>query len=500
MSVSVAEMRERERRVMAGGVSERDLMREAGVALGRRIGRWFGGFHRAVAYLGKGHNAGDALIALRVLGEEFGWEVSARAAWPVEQWAALTREVLAAVGEGILEDEPPVAAGGAPLVLLDGLLGIGGRGGLAQAGLAGLADEMARLRRLAAARVVAVDVPSGVDADCGEIFPGAVHADYTFTLGAAKKGLLKPAAAAAVGGLVLVEVPGLGGGGCSEDTVMICPQEMDLGKERRPFSWHKGDAGRVAVHAGSGAYSGAAVLAALGALRGGAGWVTLYVPEEGHARAAALSPPEIIVRAVPEATAALDEACDARVLGCGWGELAARQQARLIDSLRGSAVPTVIDADALYALSRHPLEGILRENHLLTPHPGEFRRLAADLAGLPAEEAARECARRHPATLLLKGARTCIARQGEPLRCNPTGGPGMACGGQGDLLAGLLAALLACPRGRSLPESAALGAWLAGRAAEIAMVRDAQSEESLSPSDSARWLGQAWEDWRSARR
>jgi ADP-dependent NAD(P)H-hydrate dehydratase / NAD(P)H-hydrate epimerase len=297
-----------------------------------------------------------------------------------------------------------------------------------------------------------------------------------------------------------VEVPGLGGGGRSGDAVMICPQEMDFGKERRPFFWHKGHAGRVAVHAGSGTYAGAAVLAAIGALRGGAGWVTLHVPEEGHARAAALCPPEIIVRAVPEATAALDEACDARVLGCGWGELDARQQARLIDSLRGSDVPTVIDADALNALSWHPLAGIFLENHLLTPHPGEFRRLAPDLAELPAEEAAREFVLRHPATLLLKGARTCIARRGEPLRCNPTGGPGMACGGQGDFLAGLLAALLACPRGRSLAESAALGAWLAGRAAEIACLREGHSEESLSPSDSARWLGQAWEDWRRARR
>jgi len=141
---------------------------------------------------------------------------------------------------------------------------------------------------------------------------------------------------------------------------------------------------------------------------------------------------------------------------------------------------------------------IFKDRHILTPHPGEFVRLAPDLAGLPRETAARAFADRFPATLLLKGGRTLIARAGQPLWCNAAGSPGMATGGQGDLLAGVIGARLAF--GDSPMEAAALGAWLCGRASEIALNHAGISEESLTPSDTARHLGTAFGEWKSASR
>ena len=170
----------------------------------------------------------------------------------------------------------------------------------------------------------------------------------------------------------------------------------------------------------------------------------------------------------------------------------------LLDWLEQSSTPAVIDADALNLIAKTGRIRIFKDHHILTPHPGEFARLAPDLAALPREAAARAFADRVPATLLLKGGRTLIARAGQPLWCNATGSPGMASGGQGDLLAGVIGARLAI--GDSPHEAAALGAWLCGRASEIALRDPAISEESLTPSDTARHLGAAFRDWKSASR
>jgi NAD(P)H-hydrate epimerase len=166
--------------------------------------------------------------------------------------------------------------------------------------------------------------------------------------------------------------------------------------------------------------------------------------------------------------------------------------------ITGSPVPVVIDADALNLIAKHRMTGILTNRHVLTPHPGEFKRLAPDLAGLPREEAARAFADRFPATLLLKGARTIVTAKGRPLWCNTTGTPGMASGGQGDLLAGVIGARLAI--GDAPLEAAALSAWLCGRGAETALSGGRISEESLTASDVAGYLGSAFLDWRCARR
>jgi NAD(P)H-hydrate epimerase len=356
---------------------------------------------------------------------------------------------------------------------------------------------MNRLKREAGAWIAAIDLPSGVDPDLGEIHPGAVKADITFMIGAPKRGLLASRAVNATGALALVPVEGLA---CDTPGGMelISPQTLSAGRERRPFDFHKGQAGRVGLLAGSAIYTGAATLAVRGALRGGAGLVTLHVVEEAFAAVAAKCPAEAIVRPLARPLELLEDPYDARVIGPGLGAATAEFAEELRALLRRADSPCVVDADALNLLAMTGGVGRLPDHHVLTPHPGEFRRLAPDLARLPREEAAREFTKRHTPVLLLKGARTLVAHGGETLWCNATGTPGMATAGQGDVLAGVIGALLA----KGLPpcEAACLAAWLCGRAAERALWHGGHSEESLLAGDTADHLGGAFRDWREAAR
>lgn len=494
-AVTRSGMRAAESAALAAGWSEEQLLDRAGTRLGHAVGRFFPQRGSVIGYLGKGHNAGDTLVALRVLRDDYGWEIAARSAFAPADCVPLVREKWRESSIAApLDGPPPWRDLKRPLLLLDGLVGIGAQGALRDP-LLKLAAEMAWLRQHAGARVAAVDLPSGVDPDSGESTPGAVTADVTFMIGNPKTGLLMSHAVNSVGSLAVVPLEILAVPGQVE-MELICPQEMDFGKSPRPYDFHKGLAGRVAVIAGSELYPGAAVLAATGALRGGAGLVTLHVSAEVAAVIAAKCPPEIIVRRFSSPRELGDLKCDAVVIGCGIGEPAFGMD--LLDWLDQSAMPAVIDADALNLIAKTGKFEIFKDRHVITPHPGEFARLAPDLAGLSREAAARAFANRFPATLLFKGGRSLVARAGQPLWCNATGSPGMATGGQGDLLAGVIGARLAS--GDSPQHSAALGAWLCGRASEIALNHSGISEESLTPSDTARQLGAAFADWKSAAR
>jgi len=490
-SVTADEMRALEAAAFERGATAESLMDQAGERLGRAIARFFPHPGTTTAFLGKGHNAGDALVALRVL-RAAGWQIELREAFPPERWAELTAKKRAELGEvAVSRDEPA-----RPWVLLDGLLGIGANGPL-RGGIAAAAAEMNRLKHEQGAWIAAVDLPSGVDPDHGEIHPGAVEADVTFLIGSPKRGLLTAQAVNATGALALVPVDGLA---CATagDLELVSPQTLAVARARRPFEFHKGQAGRVGLLAGSAAYPGAAVLAVRGALRGGAGLTTLHAREDALPLIAAKCPPEAIVRPLARPFELLEANDDARVVGPGLGPATAEFAEELHAMLRRSEVPCVVDADALNLLAMTGGVGRLPERHVLTPHPGEFRRLAPDLARLPREEAARAFTRRHPQVLLLKGARTLVAQGGETLWCNATGTPGMATGGQGDVLAGVIGALLA--RGLPSLEAACLGAWLCGRAAERALWHGGRSEESLLAGDTADHLGGAFRDWREAAR
>lgn len=496
-AVTIAESLAIEAVAIANGWTEEQLLDLAGERLGRAIGRHFPHRGNVVGYLGKGHNAGDTLVALRILRDEFGWKVATRNAYDIEDCAPLTRKKWGELGiNRPLENSPQWRDLEGPLLLLDGLLGSGSKGNLREP-LLQLAREMTWLRQHAGARVAAVDLPSGIDPTFGEIFPDTVIADITFMIGNAKRGLLTGHASPATGALALVPVEPLTAitAGAFE---LIAPQTLDCGKLPRPFDFHKGRAGRVAILAGSENYTGAAVLAASGTLRGGAGLVTLFVPQAIVTSISAKCPPEIIVRGWIGPSEVLEHRFDSLVIGCGLGEMDEATANGVLELISNSPVPVVIDADALNLIAKSRKMDILTDRHVLTPHPGEFARLAPDLGGLTREDAARRFADGIPATLLLKGSRTLVTRQGQPLRSNSTGTPGMATGGQGDLLAGVIGARLAM--GDSPLDAASLGAWLCGRSAEIALNDSNQSEESLAPSDVLHFLGGAYRDWKTSRR
>lgn len=491
-AVTVSEMRSIENAAIENGWPEERLMESAGERLAHAFSRFFPTPGTVVAYLGKGHNAGDALVALRFLRDNFHWKIAIRPAFPPEKWAPLTRVKSFELGAvEHFQSTPPWEILERPLILLDALLGIGAKGGLRDP-LTALAEEMNGLREHAGAKTSALDVPSGVDPDSGEIHAHPVIADITFMIGAPKRGLLPEQAANATGALSLVPVDPLSPS-AEGDFQLIDPRSVASCKIPRPFSFHKGSAGRVGILAGSKSYSGAAVLAATGALRGGAGLVTLHVPADAAGSVTAKVPPEIIVRACDDPRELLQPHYDSLVIGCGLHSDDGHFRNGVKDLIAGSMVPTVIDAEALNLLAEESGLSLLTHHHLLTPHPGEFKRLSPDLAGTPREEAARLFTDRSPATLLLKGCRTIVTRAGEPLWFNPTGAPGMATGGQGDLLAGVLGALLAI--GNEPIAAAAAGAWLCGRAAERALLDPTISVQSLLPSDVLHHLGGAFNDW-----
>ncbi|WP_345715107.1 NAD(P)H-hydrate dehydratase [Luteolibacter yonseiensis] len=482
---------------MADGWTEEQLLDLAGERLGRAIGRYFPHPGTVVGYLGKGHNAGDTLVALRILRDEFGWDATIRNAWPVHECSPLVRKKWDELGIDIPLEHPPSSADvKKPLLLLDGLLGTGTSGPLREP-LSSLAAEMSSLRNHSGARIASVDLPSGINADTGEISPDTVTADITFMIGNAKHGLLTASASSVTGALAVVDVPPLAASGKS-GLGIVSPQTLPFGKSPRPFDFHKGQAGRVAILAGSEDYTGAAVLAATGALSGGGGLITLFTPRSAHALVAARCPPEIIVRGIENPMEMSGLRYDSLVVGCGLGEMNDTWSAALTDLIARTEVPTVVDADALNHIAKTGKTAILNDRHILTPHPGEFARLAPDLTGFSREEAVVRFANRVSATLLLKGSRTLVTAANQPVFCNSTGTPGMATGGQGDLLTGVIGARLA--NGDTPVQAAALSAWLCGRAAEIALNERHLSEESLAPSDVSHFLGAAFRDWKSADR
>lgn len=486
-AVTAKQMRQIETDAFRRGIDAGDLMDQAGAGLAAWILNHFPEPGRAIAFIGKGNNGGDTLVVIDHL-HRAGWQVSLRTSHPASEWTALTRQRFRRLD---LPSSTPLPIGKGPLLLLDGLLGIGGKGTLRDP-LSALAKEMAHLRQTAGAHIIAIDLPSGLDADDGS--GGDVVADITLTLGVPKLGLLQDSASAYCGRLGLIplaelpepDLPGIR---------ITTPHAFPHLSAPRPHDFHKGDAGRVRVLAGSPGMSGAATLASHGALRAGAGLVTLFLDPDNPATPA----PEIMtLRLSKRISAMFENLCDARIIGPGLGRLTTPQAEALITDLQRDTVPTVLDADALNLLATSQRLDLLRPHHLITPHPGEFARLAPDLADLPREEAATRFSERHPCTLLLKGTRTLIAAPGENPRLNPTGHAGMATGGQGDVLAGVCGALLA--RGLSPLDAGSWAAWLCGRAAELAITHGGESEESCTPTHTLAHLGGAFLDWRSQRR
>jgi len=465
---AVADIRAAEQALMArltpGALMQRAAAGLAGVCAGL-LPRVYGA--RVVVLAGSGDNGGDALYAGARLARR-GSRVTAVAAGTRlhGQGAAALRAAGGRVTESGDPDLPALM--NATDLVLDGLLGIGGRGGLRepQAGLAALA-ETARAGH--GTTVVAVDLPSGVDADTGEVTGSAVQADVTVTFGTWKTGLLVDPGAARAGLGHLIDIglapylpaPAAGAYGTGDVAALLPRPGRESDKYRR---------GVLGIVAGSDRFTGAAALAVGGALRGGAGMVRLVSAE----RAAA-----VVRQHWPEAviTVAADTGDEVAAAGRVQAWLAGpgmgtdeRARGRLAAVL-ATGLPVLVDADGLTLVAREPeLVAGRRAATLLTPHAGELARL---LRGDPAvvtarrAEHARAAAAAFGCCVLLKGSTTVVApADGGPLLVNPTGTGWLATAGTGDVLAGLAGALLA--QGLEVAEAAAAAAYLHGIAARYA--------------------------------
>jgi len=258
---------------------------------------------------------------------------------------------------------------------------------------------------------------------------------------------------------------------------------------RRQYNAYKNQFGRIGVVAGSKGFIGAALMTSQGALRAGAGLVEVFVPEEIYEIVAAAAPMEAMVKPVQSYRDLLKEKADVWAVGPGLGQSRAAEILELIEKLKQ---PMVLDADGLNIVSEKT--SILKRckgQRLLTPHPGEKKRIYPGEKQSRAQTATTFC-NRFPVTLLLKGSRTIVAERNRPLSYNTTGNPGMATGGMGDVLTGVCAGLVG--QGLSLYNAARVGAWLCGRAAEIAIFNNGQSEQSLLARDVLDHLGDAFDE------
>ena len=492
MLLTREQMQRLEERTFARGISADVLMEGVGAKLARFVAQFFPRPGLLLIYAGKGHNAGDAFVAARHLAAA-GWRVLVRTPFDGGELAPLAREKFDALHASVLGNPfRPSTPQDGPLVQLDALVGLGSHGPLREP-LASLAREMNTLRREANARTVAVDLPSGLDPDTGIPGDPCVEADYTATVGLAKRGLVADAATDYVGRLGVLEVIEFQTEEIREDELLTAPQ-LRRDWPPRPFETNKGMCGRVVLLAGSRGTLGAAHLCTAGAVRGGAGLVSLGALPNAYDLLATTMLPEVMVRPLEKLTDVFHFPVDAIGIGPGLGS---GQEARTLRIVREATCPTVVDADALTIVAHAGLQHIdqAKGPRLLTPHPGEMTRLLAGKKIKDRAKVARAFADKHAVTLLLKGARTVIAEKDRPLRYNTTGHPGMATGGMGDVLTGVCTALLG--QGAGTYQAASIGAWVCGRAAEIAMTHGGQSAESLTPSDVLENLGRAFDSLRA---
>jgi ADP-dependent NAD(P)H-hydrate dehydratase / NAD(P)H-hydrate epimerase len=487
--VSAAAMRAAEEAAFAGGVEVGALMDRAGAGVATAVQKFFPRAGRAIVFVGKGHNGGDALVAAARL-REAGWKIDLRLSFPEGDCAELTRKKL----EDFRRDELPLVQGRAAarpsgLIVLDGLLGLGAKH-LLREPIRTAAQEISRLRREENAFVFAVDLPTGLDGDSGETDPiDCVAADCTITIGNAKHGLGIDSAINFVGRLEIVPLPDLVISPSPANDLIACEHSLCGLLRRRKFNSYKNEFGRIGVVAGSQGFVGAALMTTEGALRAGAGLVELFVPKEIYSIVAAAAPAEAMVKPVRSYRHLLDEKVDVWALGPGLGTAEAKDLLKFIER---ATAPMVVDADGLNMLSGD-VEILKRcaGSRLLTPHPGEMKRLF-DSGKMSRAGTAKNFTETFPVTLLYKGARTIVAERERPLSYNSTGNPGMATGGMGDVLTGVCAGLIG--QGLSLYDAARLGAWICGRAAEIAIFENGESEQSLLPRHVLANLGGAFND------
>ena len=485
--VTTAELVEREKEVIAAGTPAADLMERAGRGMAEIIQQEFPQAPQTLIVVGKGNNGGDGLVVARYLAAA-GWTVRVVLAegdkqlrdLPREQWKRLITEHPDVLAHAQLHDTLfPDARG----LVIDALLGVGGNGPI-RPPIAALVDRLNRARAQRFFRTVALDLPTGLPGDPEH----ALIADLTITVGAVKDFLVREEYSGRVGRIETVSL--------FEDTfpvrdrLLIARTLAPLLPRRSAYS-HKNTYGRALIVGGSAGFIGAPILAAQAALRTGAGLTNLAVPKTIYPFVISKAPPEIMVAERAPNDDFLDLIESAKSIAVGPGLGLTTEAKRILEFiLKKATAPLVLDADALTLLAAKPaLFKTAKVPLVLTPHPGEMKRLLGrEFAVEERPIVARELSDKLKAVVVLKGTRTLIAAPGEPLAYNSTGNPGLAVGGSGDTLTGILTALLA--QGLKPYDAARVAVWLHGCAADFAL-RVRGCEEGLLPTDVSENLSRA---------
>jgi hydroxyethylthiazole kinase-like uncharacterized protein yjeF len=504
-----AQMRDVDRRTTDEiGIASIVLMENAGRQVVAAIEAMFADLSaRHVAVLcGRGNNGGDGYVVARTLLQR-GVEVSIFVVGEiagVRGDARANLEVLGHLGHTIVEINDPQAwelhfseIRGCDL-LVDAMFGTG-----LKTPLSGLFETIVADINASDLAVVSVDLPSGLSADTPEPIGPCIDATVTVTLAAPKLPLLLPPGEGHCGDVVIADI------GIPEAAIeavegphleLLTREVVRALIEPRPADSHKGDYGHVLVVAGGRGKTGAAHLSAMGALKSGAGLVTIATTKSSQPVVAAMAP-EYMTEGLEEGPdgglllEALDRvlASQADVIAAGPGLGTARSTVAFIHGLLARAgVPLVLDADALNAFTDAPelLVGPEGRDVIITPHPGELARLVGvTTADVQANriEIAQTFAEAHQLYVILKGHRSIVATPDGKVFVNPTGNAGMATGGMGDLLTGMVAAWLA----QLLDAEAAckLAVYLHGMAGDLAEA--IEGEVALTPSDVLGQLGDA---------
>ncbi len=497
---TTAEMRALDERAKTRlGIPGVRLMKSAGHGAARAILAHFGPQkgRRVVVCCGKGNNGGDGFVVARrlkaagTLVKVFLIGRSAEVKGDAAAMLAAYREARGTIQE--VAREADLASLEAPLaaadLVVDALLGTGLTGPAT-----GLYASVIQTLNRSGKPVIALDLPSGLSSDHGRLLGSTVSATLTTTFGGWKRGLLLYPGAAWAGQVRLVDI-GIRDAATREGIGVFLLETADIAPlfpPRAPDA-HKGDFGHLLVVAGSLGKSGAAALAGHAALRSGAGLVTIATPLSQQPIIAALRM-EVMTEPLPETPAQsaslkargrileLGQRTDAIAVGPGVS-LDPETQSLIRELIMEVERPMVVDADGLTALAGHlDLLKSAPAPRCLTPHPGEMARLlGVTVAEVQADriDAVRNFCQRYRTFLVLKGARSVIGEPDGKIYINPTGNPGMATGGSGDLLTGMVGAFLA----RRLAALAALqaGVFLHGLAGDLA--RDEKGEEGVIAGD-----------------
>ena len=489
------------------GIPTDTLMENAGLAVAEKAWGILGDIRNApiLVLTGPGNNGGDGLVAARHL-QDWGALVTVYLAIPRNaDDPNLERAQLKGVTIVDAASDPGQrlfrnALSGTRMVM-DAILGTGRMRSLQGT----LKEIMIDVQRERTARkdllLLALDIPSGMDSDTGEVDPSTPCFDVTVTLAYPKIGLFRFPAAANVGRLEIVDIdipPQLAE---SIDTELVTPQWVSQRLPSRPQDAHKGTFGRLLIVAGSQNYVGAAALAAEAAYRVGTGLVTIAAPYSIYpilaasvAEATHLPLPEVEPgRLSPEGVSIVEDElkqCDALVVGCGMGQYPEARAflERLLLQDQAVKLPVIIDADGLNNLARiGDWWKRLEWPAVLTPHPGEMGRLTgsstSEVQG-DRLDTARSWSAKWEQVVVLKGAHSIVAAPRGPVRISPFANPALASAGTGDVLAGVIGGLLA--QGVPPSDAAACGVYLHGAAGEA--VREQIGDAGLLARDLLGWL------------